>query len=444
MQQQGEVGEEIIRTVLLGNPGTGKSTLLNGLCKCSECGSDGVPFQSGVSFGHGMTVDYKEVTDKHGNIFVDTPGLSDVDLREKAAEEIQKALSKGGMYKLGFVMTLEAGRLRPDDKVTMQLVHDAVPKIGGSYSIVINKVPRATCAKLSSTAIDGGTARDALVASLLDGVPPTASVMFLPLCNELEDADNVQFSFPAEVLRFFVTAPLVRLDQSDVHPIKADMYDAIFKKVSGQLEDLRKDNDMLQRTLLAEGECFRKQLEDANNQQKLLTQQNAIAEQRYRQIMEEPLEQQQRQQRPQEEADLAQQRESLIRQRQELQSTMSAASTPTTATTPPQKPAHEIPQQRQQVHQLSQEQQQPHVQHSTTRTPEHAAVLQRLRETEQKLQQVEERLRLAEQRHAKVPPPLVRHAATAPAPGEMLSAFLLDIGSVFGSLLGSLLRPSSL
>jgi hypothetical protein len=38
---------------------------------------------------------------------MDTPGLSDIEMRKKAAEEITKALKKNGKYYLFFVVTLD-------------------------------------------------------------------------------------------------------------------------------------------------------------------------------------------------------------------------------------------------------------------------------------------------------------------------------------------------
>ncbi len=44
-----------------------------------------------------------------GNRDIDTPGLSDVKKRERAAIEIEKALKKRGLFKIFFVITLESG-----------------------------------------------------------------------------------------------------------------------------------------------------------------------------------------------------------------------------------------------------------------------------------------------------------------------------------------------
>ena len=56
----------------------------------------------------------------------DTPGLSDLEMREKAGREIKAVLSKVGLYRLVFVLTLEAGRVKPDDATTIRLILNAL------------------------------------------------------------------------------------------------------------------------------------------------------------------------------------------------------------------------------------------------------------------------------------------------------------------------------
>lgn len=81
------------KVIMIGNPGVGKSTLLSSLVKGNKS------FQSGVAIGKGMTSEFQEIS-YNGTIYVDTPGFSDIKLREVAAKEIATALSKGGKFKV--------------------------------------------------------------------------------------------------------------------------------------------------------------------------------------------------------------------------------------------------------------------------------------------------------------------------------------------------------
>jgi len=152
--------------VFIGNPGVGKSTFLNGFF--SE-----VKFQSGVSLGKGLTTVCQRIDDDKGTVYIDTPGLSDVKLREQAAVEIKSALTSGGIFKIFFVITLEDGRLRPDDKTTMKLVLDAAPEIGSNYSIIINKL----LPEIIDT-FDDKSQREEFLTLLNEDLPPTSAVFF--------------------------------------------------------------------------------------------------------------------------------------------------------------------------------------------------------------------------------------------------------------------------
>jgi len=125
--------EKKLITIMIGNPGVGKSTILNGLIGRTI-------FPSGISLGKGLTTVCHREQDQNGNVYIDTPGLSDIKLRKQAAIEIKDALQSNGIFKIFFVITLEEGRIRPDDKTTMSLVLDAANILSNQYSIIINKL----------------------------------------------------------------------------------------------------------------------------------------------------------------------------------------------------------------------------------------------------------------------------------------------------------------
>lgn len=125
----------MIHNVFAGNPGTGKSTLLNTFL--------GEPkFAAGPKLGDGMTFALQTV-ESNGELYSDTPGLDDISIRQQAAHQISLALTAAGTLRLFFVCTLEAGRVRPADVVTIETVLAALTHAGvdvnGKFSLILNK-----------------------------------------------------------------------------------------------------------------------------------------------------------------------------------------------------------------------------------------------------------------------------------------------------------------
>src|SRR5260370_12822136 len=78
------------RFIFIGNPGVGKSTLINSLIGQEVA-------VAGISGGVGLTKFFSEY--RHdGKWYMDTPGLADTKLREQAARKIEKALKQNDDY----------------------------------------------------------------------------------------------------------------------------------------------------------------------------------------------------------------------------------------------------------------------------------------------------------------------------------------------------------
>ena len=102
--------------IAIGNPGAGKSTILNSLaeevlfkvwiknlCFGFEFFLTHMSciFQSGYSVGSGLTFQLDIRENKNGKFF-DTPGLADEEKRKQAGKAISTALKQGGIYHLHF------------------------------------------------------------------------------------------------------------------------------------------------------------------------------------------------------------------------------------------------------------------------------------------------------------------------------------------------------
>ena len=116
--------------MFIGNPGSVKSTTCNAIL-------GQVAFNSGLHTT-GLTTESSQHPWEHEGVMhaiTDTPGLADVNMRKEAAEEISKALKGDIIYKIFFVVTLESGRVRPADLITIDLVLDCLPDKGANIPV---------------------------------------------------------------------------------------------------------------------------------------------------------------------------------------------------------------------------------------------------------------------------------------------------------------------
>ena len=127
----------------LGNPGAGKSTLLNTMMQK-------IVFKSGLpeaeNIGQGLTfkLDKYEID---GVVYIDTPGLCDDSRRKEAAKAVTEALKQKGQYKVFVIITLDRGRLRPEDLSVITMMKNSTSELT-RYYLILNQVTRKTKQKL--------------------------------------------------------------------------------------------------------------------------------------------------------------------------------------------------------------------------------------------------------------------------------------------------------
>ena len=125
---------ELENILLVGNPGVGKSTIINSIF-------GEVRAIAGTNPGTGITT-IQEGYNFKNRILIDTPGLADVKKRAKSAKEIENALKRGGKYRIIFVIELSAGRIRDEDISTITTVMDAINIPNVKYNVLFNKVTK--------------------------------------------------------------------------------------------------------------------------------------------------------------------------------------------------------------------------------------------------------------------------------------------------------------
>jgi len=213
-------------TIFIGNPGVGKSALLNALVGRKA-------FCSGINAGTGLTrVLQSEEEPPGSNIFyVDTPGLEDMCTQEKAAKEIAAALRLDGIYKLVFVVTEESLRVRPQDITTINLVLDVIKLENGEmdvpYGIIVNKITGKRLAKLND---------NEQMKSFQDSLNQkhsTHDFHFYLHNNALKDEDDMLHTATNELIEF-----LEDLDSLDIKPTQvADITTTTFDQVTTDVEN---------------------------------------------------------------------------------------------------------------------------------------------------------------------------------------------------------------
>lgn len=168
--------------IVVGDPGTGKSLILNSLYGSTV-------FCSGMAVVRGLTQSLQTV-EAGGVRYSDTPGLDDVESKEAAAAAIEDAIRHGGAAKMLFVLTAESGRVRGSSLATIRIVLSALSNggipVSGKYSVVMNKMTMGTMQHWGDNLATGAET----LCNMLAMAAPVDQLEFLPLEPPLVDASG--------------------------------------------------------------------------------------------------------------------------------------------------------------------------------------------------------------------------------------------------------------
>jgi len=212
--------EEVI--LMVGNPGTGKSTLLN-------CYAEANLFKSGIVALSGLTYELDKETFR-GRRYLDTPGLNDALKRKQAAEAITLAMRQEGHYRLFFVMTLKNGRLLPEDVTTMNKVLEAAQGQlqDNSFGVIFNQVTDAEYEMLMKD--EEQTRRQFEQVLFTDQtsdrkLSKTKHIFFNRESRFLIGRDNIWEPLPMKTRRFINSIQGVKVAREKVEDIRVEDWD---------------------------------------------------------------------------------------------------------------------------------------------------------------------------------------------------------------------------
>jgi len=249
---------DVVKLVFYGNPGVGKSTIINGYIESKYPDYKGEYCGSGLSLGKGWTA-VNQYIRFNEEALIDTPGLGDVKLREQAANEITNALKQDGQYKIIFVCTLEMGRIRAGDITTMSTVLEAIDTESRSqlkYSIIVNNIGRRSLKKI----VQDSQELTQYFVAFKNYYPNT--IAFIPRHPDAMEEDN--YIIPANeqkallhsgssgwenkhlsISRLIEEFPMVTIEPSQVKKIDFTAYEKKVEEMELQMKQIAEANKLL-------------------------------------------------------------------------------------------------------------------------------------------------------------------------------------------------------
>ena len=212
-----------------------------------------------MSAGKGLTsqLDKKTI----GSItYCDTPGLADTDMRIAAGKAISQVLKEGGLCKVFFVVTEEAGRVRPQDAATMRLVLDAAPEIGKKFGIIVNKCTKRKIEFFFGTEESRNrTNFDKFVVHLFHGIEEknqNGNIVLLERRNDLEDEEDIviqanqiignAYGKSIGLLKYIDILPTINLTPGKANDVNTDDIEKIKEQFEKQMALLEKDANAME------------------------------------------------------------------------------------------------------------------------------------------------------------------------------------------------------
>ncbi|KAJ3127367.1 hypothetical protein HK098_006451 [Nowakowskiella sp. JEL0407] len=201
--------------VAFGNPGVGKSTLLNTLANRTV-------HQSGVALD-GISVT-KIVSDAvvNGILLRDTPGLREIDGTSHNAAVLRNAFATGVRTMLIGVIRADDGRVNADDLATVVCIARSIvaaePSARGKFIVIVNRYP----IKLWKSSSEGTTKIATTITREFSCFGGLESILWIMKDKRIDEEDNMSFAqevipslgefFDAEQGAFLPSRIVINLD----------------------------------------------------------------------------------------------------------------------------------------------------------------------------------------------------------------------------------------